>query len=210
MRRLIACATFALGGYFIASPVAHAQEPILHPPRKSAAGEEVFVPRWSPAATDFRYLLWNDWAPAFYPGVYSPGWGGWWYMYFGHTYSPFFTPHLHDYPYHHYTHPYFNYPLESPWGDYVIVVQKPTPAKVVVSLPEDAKLTVNGQPTELTSDQRVFTTPELKPGKDYYYVIRAEVVRDGEVKSLTKEVAVTAGRESKVEFALPAAATVRK
>jgi uncharacterized protein (TIGR03000 family) len=210
MRKALTLTVFALGSVLAHNSVGCAQEQIVHPPRPAAPVEAAPHFRWSPAATDGRYLLWNDWQPAFYPGVYEPGWGGWWYSYFGHTYSPFFSPYLHDYPFHRYTHPYYNYPLEEPWGRDIYIVKKPTPAKVVVSLPADAKLIVNGQPTELTSAERVFTTPDLKPGKDYYYVLKAEVVRDGEVKTLTKEVAVSAGRQSKVEFDLPTATTARK
>jgi uncharacterized protein (TIGR03000 family) len=209
MRKTLALAVMSSALLLLASPRIQAQEQILHPPRANIEVETVHWLRWSPAATDFRYLLWNDWSPEFFPGVYAPGWGGWWYMYFGHYYSPYFTPHLHTYPYYHYTHPYYNYPLESPL-DAPYVVQKPAPAKVLVSLPADARLLVNGQPTELTSDERVFTTPDLKPGKDYYYVLKAEVVRDGEVKTVTKEVAVSAGGKSTVRFELPTAATVRK
>ena len=210
MWKALALAVLTLGSFLIDSRVLLADEPILHQPR--LVPEAVAWPRWSPAATDYRYLLWNPAAPGpvFYPGIYSPGWGGWWYMYFGHYYAPFYSPHLHEYPFYHYTHPYYNYPLESPWGDGPIVVQKPAPARVVVTLPADAKLIVNGQPTELTSETRLFTTPELKPGKDYYYVLRAEVVRDGEVKSLTKQLAVSAGGQSMVDFNLPTLTTARK
>lgn len=216
----------SLGFMLAASSRVAADEPVLHAP-----GVVVPVQRWSPASTDYHCLLWNDWSPAFFPGIYGPGWGGWWYMYFGHTYSPCYSPRLHSYPYCHYTHPYFNYPLDSvnqhwyiglgnntrpmvdywaPRGPASAAAARPAPAKVIVTLPEDATLIVNGQATELASGERSFTTPELKPGKDYYYVLKAEVVRAGEVKTVTKEVSVAAGRESRVHLELPSGATARR
>jgi uncharacterized protein (TIGR03000 family) len=223
MRKLFFLAVLSLGVTLGPCMSATADEPVLHAP--VAIPLEV-GPRWAPAFTDYEYLLWNDWAPAFFPDIYSPGWGGWWYMYFGHYYSPYCSPRLHNYPFHQYTHPYFNYPLDSkdqhlyiglgnntqPMPDYywdpkgVLGAAKPAAAQLIVALPEDAKLSVNGVATELTSDRRVFTTPELKPGKDYHYVLSVEVLRDGEIKKLVKEVEVVAGRTSRVQFDVPGSA----
>jgi uncharacterized protein (TIGR03000 family) len=190
-------------------------------PAASADGHEYASQRWSPAATDCQGLLRNDCAPACYPGIYAPGWSGWWYMYFGHSYSPYYSPRLHDMPFHHYTHPFFNFPIETPWStkEPIVtsrsaaapgVVSTAAPAKVIVTLPADATLLVNGQLTELASGRRVFTTPELPPGKDDWYVIRSEVTRGGQVRVETHEVAVRAGRESRVTFPLADGVTARK
>lgn len=73
-------------------------------------------------------------------------------------------------------------------------------AKLYVTLPADAKLTINGTPTVSTSESRVFESPGLTPGKTFYYVLKATVVRSGKIETVTKEVAVRAGEETRVEL----------
>jgi len=74
------------------------------------------------------------------------------------------------------------------------------PATLTVSLPADAKLTVDGSPTKSTSNLRTFTTPELNPGRTYSYTLKAEYVKDGQAVSAEKVVYVQAGKETKVSF----------
>jgi uncharacterized protein (TIGR03000 family) len=75
-------------------------------------------------------------------------------------------------------------------------------ATIVVNLPADAKLTVGGQPTTSTSAQRRFLSPPLEADREFYYVFRAEIVRDGQVVSASQQVAVRPGRETQVTFDL--------
>jgi len=72
------------------------------------------------------------------------------------------------------------------------------PATIEVSLPADAKLTIDDAPTASTTASRSFRSPPLEPGKTFYYTLKAEVVRDG--KTLTKEqrVQVRAGQATPV------------
>jgi uncharacterized protein (TIGR03000 family) len=79
-----------------------------------------------------------------------------------------------------------------------------------VSLPEDAKLTIDGQPTNSTSESRVFETPSLTPGKTFYYVLKATVVRDGKTETVTKEVVVRAGEETRVKIDVPEVAVAEE
>jgi uncharacterized protein (TIGR03000 family) len=74
------------------------------------------------------------------------------------------------------------------------------PATIVVSLPADAKLMVDGKPTSSTSETRTFVSPRLDPSKIYYYTLKAEIVRDGQTLVLEKRVDIQAGRESRVTF----------
>ncbi|HZV03999.1 MAG TPA: TIGR03000 domain-containing protein [Gemmataceae bacterium] len=76
-------------------------------------------------------------------------------------------------------------------------------AKVYVTLPADAKLTIDGTPTVSTSESRVFESPSLTPGKTYFYVLKATVVRDGKPETVTKEVAVRAGEDTRVKIEIP-------
>jgi uncharacterized protein (TIGR03000 family) len=83
-------------------------------------------------------------------------------------------------------------------------VQTPTnTAKVYVTLPEEAKLTIDGTPTVSTSETRIFESPSLTPGKTYYYVLKATVIRDGKPESVTKEVTVRAGEDTRIKIEIP-------
>jgi uncharacterized protein (TIGR03000 family) len=73
-------------------------------------------------------------------------------------------------------------------------------AKVVVELPTDAKLYIDDQLTNSTSDRRVFSTPVLEKGQTYYYDVRAEMVRNGRTVTETKRVIVKAGAEASTTF----------
>ncbi len=74
----------------------------------------------------------------------------------------------------------------------------PAPATIVVSLPADAKLLIDDTATTSTSATRAFASPILELGKDYFYTLKAEVVRDGKSQSTTKRIAVRAGEETTV------------
>ena len=78
-------------------------------------------------------------------------------------------------------------------------------ATVVVELPADATLTIDGEATTSTSATRVFQTPELEPGRTFHYTFKAQVERDGKVQSVTRRVEVRAGEQTPVSLALPAA-----
>jgi uncharacterized protein (TIGR03000 family) len=80
------------------------------------------------------------------------------------------------------------------------------PARIVVSLPADARLTIEGATTRSTSGRRVFLSPNLSPGKVYAYTLRAEVERDGQTVQWQESVQVRAGQESEVKMTVPAAA----
>lgn len=76
----------------------------------------------------------------------------------------------------------------------------PTPAKVLVSLPADATLTIDGHATTSTSAQRTFVSPELEAGKDFTYTLKAEMVREGKTVTESKTIVVRAGETTEVSF----------
>ncbi|HZY85947.1 MAG TPA: TIGR03000 domain-containing protein [Gemmataceae bacterium] len=84
-------------------------------------------------------------------------------------------------------------------------IQGPTPARLLVRLPADARLFIDGEPTRSPGDARRFVSPPLAPGRRYVYVLRAEVVRDGRKHTQTHEITVRAGGESEVTLTVPAA-----
>ncbi len=79
----------------------------------------------------------------------------------------------------------------------------PTTAVIVVSLPADAKLTIDDQPTTSTSDHRVFVSPSLTAGKDFTYTLKAEIAVNGKPTVVSKVVTVRAGEESQVTLDAP-------
>jgi uncharacterized protein (TIGR03000 family) len=73
-------------------------------------------------------------------------------------------------------------------------------ARLIVTLPADAKLYVDDKLTQATSDRRVFSSPGLDEGQTYFYILRAEVVRDGKPQSETKRVLLRAGDVIETSF----------
>lgn len=76
----------------------------------------------------------------------------------------------------------------------------PATATILVSLPADAKLMVDGQATTSTSTERLLETPTLTPGMVYQYTLKAEYMKDGQMTSVTKMVEVRAGVETRVSL----------
>lgn len=76
----------------------------------------------------------------------------------------------------------------------------PSQAKLIVQLPTDAKLYIDDHLMKTTSGQRVFRTPQLEKEQAYYYILRAEYVRDGKTQTATKRVIVRAGQEIRASF----------
>lgn len=91
-----------------------------------------------------------------------------------------------------------------------VVAGAPAQAYIVVSLPADAKLLIDNKPTASTSETRTFVTPELAAGKDFVYTLTAKIMRDGKEETISQEVTVKAGKESKVSLTLPTAAVAAK
>ena len=78
--------------------------------------------------------------------------------------------------------------------------QTSAPAKVLVSLPAGARLTVDGAATTSTGAQRTLVTPALEVGADYVYTLRAEFVNEGRTSVQTQQVNVRGGETSTVQF----------
>ena len=71
---------------------------------------------------------------------------------------------------------------------------------VVIRLPADARLSVDGVQLELTSSERTFVTPELPLGKEYVYTFKVEYDRSGRTLSESQKVTVAAGKTSTATF----------
>jgi uncharacterized protein (TIGR03000 family) len=79
----------------------------------------------------------------------------------------------------------------------------PTSATLIVTLPADAKLSVDGYATTSTSSVRRFITPSLDAGRDYYYTLKAEVMNEGKTEVITKRVVVRSGEVTQTTLSLP-------
>jgi uncharacterized protein (TIGR03000 family) len=83
-------------------------------------------------------------------------------------------------------------------------------AALVVHLPANAKLTVDNTPTNATSDTRRFVTPPLERGATYRYVLKAELDRNGQKATASRNVEVRAGETSDVYLDFPGQQRVSK
>jgi uncharacterized protein (TIGR03000 family) len=92
-------------------------------------------------------------------------------------------------------------PAASGGGTYASATEGPV--TLIVSLPADAKLLIDGYQTASTSGERTFVSPALKKGKDYYYTLKAELVRNGQAQTVTQQVKVRAGEETRVTLDIP-------
>ncbi len=77
------------------------------------------------------------------------------------------------------------------------------PARIVVTLPADAKLYFNNKVTAKGSDRREFESPPLDPGMIYEYTLKAETVVNGKSQVESRTVEVRAGQKSTVIFVFP-------
>jgi len=84
------------------------------------------------------------------------------------------------------------------------------PAAIVVSLPADATLIFDDRATSSTSATRVFTTPDLTPGVEFSYTLKAELNRGGEIQVVSQKVVVRAGEETRVNVEFATAALAAK
>lgn len=76
-------------------------------------------------------------------------------------------------------------------------------ATLRVTLPADAKLTIEGKATRSASAQRLFVTPPLEIGKRYSYTLSATFVRAGKTITVEQEVFIRAGQETVVSLDVP-------
>src|SRR5262245_6994952 len=104
----------------------------------------------------------------------------------------------------YYSNGYSNGYVGAPNG---MPVQDSRRATITVSVPADARIFFDDQPTTTTSSRRVFITPVLEPGQ-YTYNVQANLERNGKMTTLRKQVTVRPGEESQVSFEFPAAERV--
>jgi len=88
--------------------------------------------------------------------------------------------------------------IESPLGDRGFLT---------VSVPSDAKVTLNGLPTKSLGSERQYFWHGMVPGKTYTLEVRVDVVREGKIVTQKKTVSLTAGEHPRVALSFNPAAT---
>lgn len=73
-------------------------------------------------------------------------------------------------------------------------------ATITVKLPADATLYVDDRKSPSKDPVRSFATPPLPTGKEFAYVIKAEVIRNGQPETVTQKVPFRAGERVVVDF----------
>jgi uncharacterized protein (TIGR03000 family) len=140
----------------------------------------------------------RDWPPygPYYPPYYPPYPYPYYPPYYPGGYSPDFT--VPDY-YGGYTdsaNPYSDRPTTA-----VLPKIEGNNAVIHVRVPLAlADVTFDGYQTSTTGMNRVFTTPELEPGKTYTYSVTANWSEGGLPRSVTKTVQVKAGESTTVDL----------
>jgi uncharacterized protein (TIGR03000 family) len=81
-------------------------------------------------------------------------------------------------------------PFKAPTGANLGVPER---ARIRVTLPPGATLYVDNQKKEGSSPVREFTTPPLPPGKEFAYLMKVEVIRNGLPEQLLEKVVFRAG-----------------
>jgi uncharacterized protein (TIGR03000 family) len=84
------------------------------------------------------------------------------------------------------------------------------PATIIVTLPADAKLTVDDNPTTSTSTTRVLVSPPLDPGKEFNYTLKGELLRDGKTVHASQRITVRAGQETRITLEFPTASVAQR
>ncbi len=135
-------------------------------------------------------------------GGWGGGWaGGWGGGGLGYVYAPVAIP---------YAAPtalaYGSIPAASPVGTTRSMYPNTSAdnrATIIVHVPENAQLTVDGRPTSSTSATRRFYSPPLEPGKSYHYSFEARMERDGKTVKAQHTVDVTANDRREITITMP-------
>jgi len=83
-------------------------------------------------------------------------------------------------------------------------VRAPLPGVIIVNLPADAKLAVDGYVTQQNLNVRTLVTPPIQPGAEFTYTLVAEANQNGQPASQTQRVTVRPGERVSVNFTFAA------
>jgi uncharacterized protein (TIGR03000 family) len=84
--------------------------------------------------------------------------------------------------------------------EFAVPAAEKATSPVTVTLPEKAKLFVDGVEAASTGGKHTFQTPELPKGKPFVYEFRADVEKDGTTETMSQKVTFNAGEPVVVDF----------
>ncbi len=73
-------------------------------------------------------------------------------------------------------------------------------AGLIVTVPADAVVEIEGINNKQTGTERHYMSPALEPGKKYHYTVKASWIEGGKPVSLELDVPVVIGKETKIDF----------
>ena len=158
---------------------------------------------WDRGRGDFRgfdrgygwggYPYYGRWGYGQYSGYY-PYYSDY-YPYYGGAYAP-------DYDYGYM--PNYNYGYQPDSYGANMTTAPANAAQITVRVPDaDAQVWFEGQLTSQRGTTREFESPELNPGSNYTYDVRARWNRDGRTVDQTRQIVVRAGSMVNVDFSRP-------
>lgn len=74
------------------------------------------------------------------------------------------------------------------------------PATLVITLPADAVLEIDGVKTKSTGELRAFASPPLPAGEKFVYTLKATWKQDGKDRTVERQVKVTAGAQVEIDL----------
>jgi uncharacterized protein (TIGR03000 family) len=83
------------------------------------------------------------------------------------------------------------------------------PARITVSMPGDARFTIDSYVSPAKSDTHVIVSAPLGAEESKTYVLKAEVYRDGKLQTIQEQVTVRSGDNVKVTLTLPTSVAAR-
>jgi uncharacterized protein (TIGR03000 family) len=83
--------------------------------------------------------------------------------------------------------------------DFTALGAASTAAKVTIVADKDMAVRFNGR-TIVVEGKRTFDTPELEPGRSYFYTVEADVTKDGKTSTQKRRVEVEAGKSVTVDL----------
>lgn len=81
-----------------------------------------------------------------------------------------------------------------------VQLQNPATAHLVVLVPDNAEIVIDGRKTTQTGATRDFVSPELAPNQEFKYEVKARWQENGQEIEKTKTIAVKAGARVVVHF----------
>jgi uncharacterized protein (TIGR03000 family) len=76
-----------------------------------------------------------------------------------------------------------------------------TTASIVVEVPENADVYIDGNKMKATAGRRTFTTPPIEKGQDYFYTVRVVFDDNGKKVEDSQKVTVRGGEDTAASFA---------